>query len=58
MKEYKVKIPFTGDMFVNIKAKNKEDAIKLAIKEASLEYAGEWFTDDENTQVEEINYKL
>ncbi|MGO0884941.1 hypothetical protein ACTPDI_19355 [Clostridioides difficile] len=58
MKKYKVKIPFTGDMFVDIKAENKEDAVKLAIKEASLECGGEWFTDDENIQVEEIKYKL
>ncbi|HBF4081959.1 TPA: hypothetical protein KOG56_002688 [Clostridioides difficile] len=58
MKKYKVKIPFTGDIFVDVKAENKEDAVKLALKEASLKCVGEWFTDDENIQVREINYEL
>ncbi|HBG5344140.1 TPA: hypothetical protein KQG29_001504 [Clostridioides difficile] len=61
MKEYKVKIPITGDAFVNIKAENEEEAIKIAISEASVDYfqyITEWFMYDECIKAKEINYKL
>ncbi|EIS9734252.1 hypothetical protein K9757_14370 [Clostridioides difficile] len=58
MKEYVVEIPITGHMGVCIKAENKEDAKKLALKQCSIDYIKEWFTDDENIQVRELKYKL
>lgn len=58
MNEYVVEIPFTGHMGVCIKAENKEDAIELALKQCSVDDIKEWFTEDENIQVREINYEL
>ncbi|MDI2982341.1 hypothetical protein QJL67_09595 [Clostridioides difficile] len=58
MKEYVVEIPITGHIGVCIKAENKENAIKLALKQCSVEDIKEWFTDDENIQARELKYKL
>lgn len=55
MKKYVVTIPITGHMGVCIKAENKEDAMKLALKQCSIDYIKEWYTIDIDIKVKEIN---
>ncbi|MGX9757132.1 hypothetical protein ACWYRQ_12680 [Clostridioides difficile] len=58
MKKYIVDIPITGHLGIHIDAESKEQAEKLALSISSLDYISEWYTEDEEIQVREINYEL